>query len=79
MNNKHTKAYVDNLAAVTSERDLMDLFSTYGNVAEVDIAVERVNHKSRGFGFVTMATPGGAGASATVPAILTEPPLKGAS
>jgi RNA recognition motif-containing protein len=26
----------------------------------VNIAVDRVNHKSRGFGFVTMATPEGA-------------------
>lgn len=60
MNNKHNKVYVDNLAAVTRERDLMDLFSPYGNVVEVNIAVDRVNHKSRGFGFVTMATSEGA-------------------
>jgi len=60
MNNKHNKVYVDNLAAVTTERDLIDLFSPYGNVAEVNIAVDRVNHKSRGFGFVTMATSEGA-------------------
>ena len=114
MNNKHDKVYVDNLDAVTSERDLMNLFSPYGNVAEVNIAVDRINHKSRGFGFVTMATPdgarsairalhgkqigtqnlivseawpheqragapGGARASTTVPAILTEPPPKDAS
>jgi cold-inducible RNA-binding protein len=60
MSNKHNKVYVDNLAAVTTERQLMDLFSPYGNVAEVSIAVDRINHKSRGFGFVTMATPEGA-------------------
>ncbi len=60
MNTKHNKVYVDNLAAVTSERELMDLFSPFGNVAEVNIAVDRVNHKSRGFGFVTMATSEGA-------------------
>jgi cold-inducible RNA-binding protein len=60
MNNKHNKVYVDNLAAVTTERELIDLFSPYGNVAEVNIAVNRVNHKSRGFGFVTMATSEGA-------------------
>lgn len=60
MNNKHNKVYVDNLAAVTTERDLADLFSPYGNAAEVNIAVNRVNHKSRGFGFVTMATSEGA-------------------
>jgi cold-inducible RNA-binding protein len=60
MNNQHNKVYVDNLAAVTTERELMDLFSPYGNVAEVNIAIDRVNHKSRGFGFVTMATSEGA-------------------
>jgi cold-inducible RNA-binding protein len=60
MNNKHNKVYVDNLAAVTTERNLIDLFSPYGNVAEVNIMVDRVHHKSRGFGFVTMATSEGA-------------------
>jgi len=60
MNNKHNKVYVDNLATVTTERELIDLFSPYGNVAEVNIAVDRANHKSRGFGFVTMATSEGA-------------------
>jgi RNA recognition motif-containing protein len=60
MNIMHNKVYVDNLAAVTTERDLIDLFSPYGNVAEVNIAVDRANHKSRGFGFVTMATSEGA-------------------
>ena len=60
MNIMHNKVYVDNLAAVTTERDLMDLFSPYGNVAEVNIAVDRANHKPRGFGFVTMATSEGA-------------------
>ena len=60
MNNQHNKVYVDNLAAATTERDLMDLFSPYGNVVEVNIMVDRFNHKSRGFGFVTMATSEGA-------------------
>jgi len=63
MNNQHNKVYVDNLAAVTTERDLIDLFSPFGNVAEVNIMVDRVNHKSRGFGFVTMATSEGAQAA----------------
>ncbi|HTQ51162.1 MAG TPA: hypothetical protein VMJ12_10655 [Candidatus Acidoferrales bacterium] len=60
MNNKHNKVYVDNLAAVTTERELLDLFSSYGNVAEVSIAVDRISRKPRGFGFVTMATSEGA-------------------
>ena len=110
----NTKVYIDNLATTTTESDLMKLFSVHGNIVDVNIAVDRANHKPRGFGFVTMATPegaqaairalhgkqigahnlivseawlheqragapGGAGAPAAVPAILTKPPLKGAS
>jgi cold-inducible RNA-binding protein len=60
MNNQ---VYVDNLAAVTTERELMDLFSAYGNVMDVNIAVDRASQKPRGFGFVTMATPEGARAA----------------
>ncbi len=56
----NTKVYVDNLAAATTENDLMDLFSPYGNVVEVSIRLDRANHRPRGFGFVTMATPEGA-------------------
>ena len=56
----NTKIYVDNLATATTEHELMNLFSVYGNVADVNIAVDRANHKPRGFGFVTMVTPEGA-------------------
>lgn len=59
----NTKVYVDNLAAVTTERDLKELFSGYGNVVDVNIAVDRASHTPRGFGFVTMATPEGARAA----------------
>jgi cold-inducible RNA-binding protein len=60
MNNK---VYVDNLAAVTTEGELKNLFSAYGSVADVHIAVDHASHKQRGFGFVTMATPEGARAA----------------
>ena len=60
MNNQ---VYVDNLAAATTERDLTELFSAYGNVMDVNIAVDRASHKPRGFGFVTMATSEGARAA----------------
>ena len=53
----NTKVYVDNLAATTTESDLMKLFFPYGNVAEVNVPVDRANGRLRGFGFVTMATP----------------------
>ena len=55
----HTKLYVDNLAATTTSNDLIDLFSTYGNVVEVTLPVARAN-VPRGFGSVTMVTPEGA-------------------
>ena len=58
-----TKVYVDNLAAATTENDLRDLFSPYGNVAEVHVPVHRANGRPRGFGFVTMVTPEGARAA----------------
>lgn len=38
----------------------MDLFSHYGNVVDINIAIERAKHNLRAFGFVTMATPEGA-------------------
>ncbi|MGD0252712.1 MAG: RNA-binding protein [Verrucomicrobiota bacterium] len=59
----NTKVYIDNLAAVTTERDLMDLFSPYGNVAQVNVPLDRTNGRLRGFGFVTMATSEGARAA----------------
>lgn len=56
----NTKVYVDNLTAATTENDLRDVFSAYGNVAEVNVSTDRSSGRSRGFGFVTMATPQGA-------------------
>jgi cold-inducible RNA-binding protein len=57
------KVYVDNLTAVTTEGDLKGLFSAYGNVVDVNIAVDHASHKPRGFGFVTMTTSKGARAA----------------
>jgi len=59
----NTKVYVDNLAAATTENELMKLFSIHGNVVDVNIVVDRANQKPRGFGFVTMATSEGAQAA----------------
>lgn len=56
----NTKVYVDNLAAAVTETDLIELFSPFGNVADVNIATDSATRRSRGFGFVTMATPEGA-------------------
>jgi RNA recognition motif-containing protein len=57
------KVYVNNLAAATTENELMDLFSAYGNVADVHIAVDGPNPRPRGSGFVTMVTAEGARAA----------------
>jgi cold-inducible RNA-binding protein len=59
----NTKLYVGNLATTTTERDLRGLFSAHGNVAEVNVPVERETGQPRGFAMVTMATPQGARAA----------------
>ncbi len=56
----NTKLYVDNLAAAATEGDLRVLFTPYGKVLEVSVPVDPASGRSRGFGFVTMATPEGA-------------------
>ena len=59
----NTKLYVDNLAATTTGRDLMNLFSAHGNVAGISLPLDHKNGRPRGFGFVTMATSEGARAA----------------
>jgi cold-inducible RNA-binding protein len=56
----NTKVYVDNLTTATTEGELRDWFSPYGNVAEVNVPIDRASGRSRGFAFVNMATPQGA-------------------
>lgn len=51
-----TKVYVDNLSVATTETELIDLFSPYGNVLDAKIWMEHENHRPLGFGFVTMVT-----------------------
>ena len=57
------KIYVENIAPATTENELNELFSTYGNVSEVNMVVERTHQKPRGLGFVTMVTLEGARAA----------------
>ncbi len=47
--------YVGNLSFQTTERDLEDAFSGYGEVQSARIAIDRDTNRSRGFGFVEMA------------------------
>ena len=56
----NTKLHVDNLAAATTETDLRGLFAPHGDLTEVNVARDRTSGRSRGFAFVTMATPEGA-------------------
>jgi RNA recognition motif-containing protein len=50
--------YVGNLPYSTSEDDLKDLFVQYGEVNSAKIITDRETGRSRGFGFVEMATDG---------------------
>jgi RNA recognition motif-containing protein len=50
------KLYVGNLAFQTSSSDLQELFSQAGTVESASIIEDRDTGRSRGFGFVEMAT-----------------------
>lgn len=50
------KLYVGNLSFQTSNEDLADLFSQAGTVESASIVEDRDTGRSRGFGFVEMAT-----------------------
>lgn len=48
--------YVSNLSFQITEEDLANLFSPFGNVTSAKIITDRETNRSRGFGFVEMAT-----------------------
>ena len=50
------KLYVGNLPFSTTEEDLKALFSNYGEVISTKVITDRDTNRSRGFGFVEMAT-----------------------
>jgi RNA recognition motif-containing protein len=52
-----TKLYVGNVPFSTTSQDLQNLFAQYGAVASVELIADKFTGRSRGFAFVTMATP----------------------
>lgn len=52
------KLYVGNLPYQTSEEDLRNLFSQYGNVESVAVITDRETGRSKGFGFVEFGDDG---------------------
>ena len=49
-----TKLYVGNLSFDTDENDLQKLFAEHGAVSNVDLIMDQMSGRSRGFAFVTM-------------------------
>ena len=47
--------YVSNLSFNTSDAELQDLFSQFGEVSSAKVITDRETGRSRGFGFVEMA------------------------
>ncbi len=52
-----TKLFVGNLSFNTTENDLQAAFAAHGTVVEANLMMDRMTGRSRGFAFVTYATP----------------------
>ena len=59
----NTKLYVGNLSHTITENELQDLFAQQGQVTEVNVILDKVTGRPRGFAFVTMATKEGCDAA----------------
>ena len=57
--------YVGNLSWGMSDQDLENLFAEHGSVTSAKIITDRMNNRSRGFGFVEMSD----GAEAAIAAL----------
>jgi RNA recognition motif-containing protein len=57
--------YVGNLPFQTTEDDLRNMFAAYGPVDNVNIIMDRMTGRSRGFGFVEMSDSSAAQAAIT--------------
>lgn len=52
----NTKLFVGNVSYNVTENDLQDLFAQHGTVTEVNLMLDRMTGRSRGFAFVTMSS-----------------------
>jgi len=50
------KLYVGNLSYSTTEQDLQEAFAKIGEVVSANLIVDQTSGRSKGFGFVEMAT-----------------------
>ena len=62
----NSRLYVGNLAPKVSEAELRALFSRSGAVTAVELMLDPASGQSRGYAFVTMATPESAAAALNV-------------
>src|SRR4051812_32649454 len=60
-----TKLFVGNLSFNATENQLQDLFAAHGTVLEVDMIMDRMTGRPRGFAFVTMEDKDAASAAVT--------------
>ena len=58
-----TKLYVGNLSFDVTENDLQDVFAQHGTVTDVNLIVDKISRRPRGFAFVTMDSKEGAQAA----------------
>lgn len=58
-----TKLYVGNLSFDVTENDLRDMLSQHGPVNEINVIMDKMTGRPRGFAFVTMNTAEGATAA----------------
>ena len=58
-----TKLYVGNLSFEVTENDLREMLSEHGPVNEVNVIMDKMTGRPRGFAFVTMNTQEGADAA----------------
>ena len=58
-----TKLYVGNLSFDITENDLREMLSEHGPVNEINVIMDKMTGRARGFAFVTMNTQEGADAA----------------